>query len=337
MKKAFIAGVSGQGGYWLSRLLLEKEYEVHGLIRRCATPMAERTKHLDKNIILHEGDLCDPRSLNFILSNVQPDVVFNLAAQSHVGASWQMPFETAQVTGMGMLYLLEAVRNNCSSETRVVQMSSSEMFGNSKGPQNEQTPLQARSPYAAAKIFAHQLCRVYRESYKMFVATAINFNFESHMRGEDFVTRKITKALARIAFGLQEKLELGNLSAWRDWTHAKDTMRAVHLISQADDPDDFVVGSGETQSVEKFLDMAIAFCNGFVEEHYPKAQKITADRIKINENLYRPAEVNFLQADTGKIERELGWRPEIQFPNLVGQMMGYDLAEIATHNGTKLD
>lgn len=321
MKKALITGITGQAGYWLSRLLLEEGYEVHGMVRRSVVPVVERTSHLDKRIHFHVGDLTDVSSLNNILTVVRPDEIYNLAAQSHVGASWELPILTAQVTGVGVLSLLEATREFCP-EAKFVQLSSSEMFGNAPAPQNEETPLRAVSPYAAAKIFAHEMCQVYRESYDMSISCAICFNYESHRRGIDFVTRKITNGLAKIAIGQSGELHLGNLMAERDWMHAEDAMRAVLMLAQHDLSMDVVIGSGVSHSVQEFLDLAIKITNDIPESKV----KITKSHIKSVGSLFRPAEVNRLCCDATKIKNILGWEPRISLEGMIAGMVSYELS-----------
>ncbi len=325
MKKALITGITGQDGSYLTELLLSKDYEVHGLIRRASTFNTDRLDSIYKDshdpsarLFLHYGDMTDGTGLRRILGQVQPCEVYNLAAQSHVRVSFDQPEYTANVVGLGPLRLLEALRDhmdsNSNAEVRYYQAGSSEMYGSAPAPQDESTPFQPRSPYAVSKVAAHFYGINYRESYGMYVANGILFNHESPRRGETFVTRKITRALARIKLGLQEKLYLGNLAAKRDWGFAGDYVEAMWLMLQQDKPDDYVVATGETHSVQEFLDAA--------------AEILELDlkgRVEIDPRYFRPAEVDVLQGDATKAHKLLGWRPKVTFTELVRLMVEADL------------
>lgn len=324
-RKALITGITGQDGSYLAELLLEKGYEVHGIVRRSSTFNTSRIDHLyqdpheeDARLFLHHGDLSDGQSMSNIIMSVKPDEVYNLGAQSHVRVSFDNPLYTLDVTGNGVLRILEAVRMLSSEKSvRVYQASSSEMFGKAvETPQTELTPFRPRSPYACAKVYAYYQCVNYREAYDLFVSNGILFNHESPRRGETFVTRKITRAAARIKLGLQEKLYLGNLDAKRDWGYAKDYVEAMWLMLQAEKADDYVVATNETHSIREFLDLAFGQLdldwNEFVE---------------IDPRYYRPAEVEVLQGDYSKAERELGWSPSTSFEELVKLMIESDLDE----------
>lgn len=324
-RKALITGITGQDGSYLAELLLEKGYEVHGIVRRSSTFNTSRIDHLyqdpheeDARLFLHHGDLSDGQSMSNIIMSVKPDEVYNLGAQSHVRVSFDNPLYTLDVTGNGVLRILEAVRMLSSEKSvRVYQASSSEMFGKAvETPQTELTPFRPRSPYACAKVYAYHQCVNYREAYDLFVSNGILFNHESPRRGETFVTRKITRAAARIKLGLQEKLYLGNLDAKRDWGYAKDYVEAMWLMLQAEKADDYVVATNETHSIREFLDLAFGQLdldwNEFVE---------------IDPRYYRPAEVEVLQGDYSKAERELGWSPSTSFEELVKLMIESDLDE----------
>jgi GDPmannose 4,6-dehydratase len=313
MKRALITGITGQDGSYLAELLLEKGYEVHGMVRRASSEKFERIEHLRDRITLHQGDLLDHRSLVDALRAAGPDEVYNLAAMSFVAVSWIQPTLTAEFTGVGVTRLLEAVREVCP-ETRFYQASSSEMFGASTPPQNEETPFHPRSPYAVAKVMAYWITVNYRESYGMFCANGILFNHESGRRGETFVTRKITRALARIQAGLQDKLYLGNLDAKRDWGYAPDYTDAMWRILQADEPDDYVIATGEMHSVREFLDAAAEHL-GLDWEKF----------IEIDPRYYRPAEVDALCGDASKAREKLGWEPTVTFKELVQLMVDDDV------------
>ncbi len=324
-KRALVTGITGQDGSYLAELLLGKGYEVHGVVRRASTFNTERIDHLyvdrheiDKSkagrLFLHFGDLNDASSLQTIVEATQPTEVYNLAAQSHVRVSFDIPEYTGEITGLGTVRLLEAIRKlgvNC----RFYQASSSELYGKVvETPQRETTPFHPRSPYAAAKAYAFYITQNYREAYGLFAANGILFNHESERRGETFVTRKITRALGRIKHGLQKELFLGNLDAKRDWGHAEDYVEAMWLMLQHERPDDFVIGTGETYSVRDFAERAF----GQVGLDYK-------DFVKLDPRYLRPAEVDLLLSDPSKAKKELGWAPKVSFPELVRRMVESDV------------
>jgi GDPmannose 4,6-dehydratase len=321
MKKALITGITGQDGSYLAELLLEKGYEVHGLIRRSSSFNTARIDHIYRDrhetgtrIFLHYGDLSDGSSLNHLLRNVKPEEIYHLGAQSHVRVSFDMPEYTADVTGTGTVRLLDAIRDS-GVATRFYQASSSEMYGLVQAvPQNETTPFYPRSPYACAKVFSYWLTVNYRESYGMHASNGILFNHESPRRGETFVTRKITRALASILAGKQENLFLGNLDAKRDWGFAKDYVEAMWLMLQQDTADDYVIATGETHSVKEFLVEAF----GLVGLNYEK-------HVKIDQRYFRPTEVDLLLGDSTKAQKKLGWKPKVTFKELVRIMVTADL------------
>lgn len=312
-KIALVTGIDGQDGSFLAELLVSKGYEVHGLLRKGVNP----THNIDSirdEITLHWGDLATENHLCSILYDLQPDEVYNLAGQSDVAASFEIPEYTGDVTGLGVTRLLEAIRY-FSPNSKLYQASSSEMFGNySYPPQNENTPFRARSPYSAAKIYAHNMVVCYRESYGLFGCCGILFNHESSRRGINFVTRKITNAVARIALGFQDKLELGNLAAKRDWGYSPDYVNAMWLMLQQDKPDDYVIGTGEAHSVQEFVVAAFSYAGLDWEKH-----------VVINPKYNRPADVNYLEADASKARAKLGWTPTICFEELVRAMVDSDL------------
>ncbi len=315
MKRALITGITGQDGSYLAELLLKKGYEVHGIVRRSSSFNTQRIDHIFDDLKLHYGDLSDSGNLASLLLNISPHEVYNLAAQSHVRVSFDVPEYTAQVTGMGCIRLLEAIRN-IGIHPRFYQASSSEQYGKVQAvPQTETTPFYPRSPYAVAKQFAHWAVINYRESYGMHASCGILFNHESPRRGETFVTRKIAKAAARIKLGQQNKLSLGNLSAKRDWGHAKEYVEAMWLMLQQDEPDDYVIATGETYSVREFLTVAF--------EHLNLDWR---DFVEIDAKYYRPAEVDLLVGDSSKAKAKLGWEPKIKFVNLVKEMVDHELA-----------
>ncbi len=317
MKSALITGITGQDGSYLAELLLEKGYEVYGLIRRLSTPNISRIEHIFDKINLVEGDLTDQSSLNNALKKIQPDEVYNLAAQSFVGTSWNQPVLTGDVTGMGAVRLLEAVRYFCR-DARIYQASSSEMFGKvSEMPQNENTKFYPRSPYGYAKVYAYWACVNYRESYNMHISNGILFNHESPRRGLEFVTRKITDGTARIYHGLSKELKLGNLDSKRDWGYAGDYVKAMWLMLQQEEPGDFVVATGESHSVREFMKLAFNEVGLNWEEH-----------VKIDPKLFRPAEVDYLVGDYSKAKRALGWEPEVNFEELVRMMVKADIERL---------
>jgi len=331
-KKALITGITGQDGSYLTELLLGKGYEVYGVIRRASTFNTERIDHIyqdphesGRRMRLLYGDLNDASSLNKILRDVQPDEIYNLGAQSHVRVSFDIPEYTAEVGALGTLRLLEAIRETGLRGTRFYQASSSELFGKvQEVPQRETTPFYPRSPYGVAKLYAYWITVNYRESYGLFACNGILFNHESHRRGETFVTRKITRAAAAIKLGLQNKLYLGNLDAKRDWGHAKDFVEAMWLMLQQDEPDDYVIATGETHSVRELLDEAF----GHLELDWKQF-------VEIDPRYFRPAEVDLLIGDASKARRKLGWEPKITFKELVRTMVDADLADLKrAHNLT---
>ncbi len=314
MKKALITGITGQDGSYLAELLLEKGYEVYGLVRRLSTPNITRIDNIIDKINLVEGDLTDQSSLNSAMKHVEPDEVYNLAAQSFVGTSWNQPVLTSDVTGLGAVRVLESVKNY-SESAKVYQASSSEMFGKvCESPQNENTKFYPRSPYGCAKVYAYWICVNYRESYNLFISNGILFNHESPRRGLEFVTRKITDGVARIYHGRTKELRLGNLDAKRDWGYAKDYVEAMWLILQQKKPVDYVIATGESHSVEEFVERAF-FEVGLDWKDY----------VKVDPKFMRPAEVDFLVGDASKAIRELGWKPKVKFEELIKIMVKADL------------
>jgi GDPmannose 4,6-dehydratase len=313
-KTALITGITGQDGSYLAEFLLEKGYRVHGMVRRASTENFLRIEHLRERIGLHQGDLLDSSSLAQVLESTRPDEVYNLAAQSFVPTSWQQPVLTAEFTAVGVTRLLEAIRKACP-QARFYQASSSEMYGKVREtPQNENTPFYPRSPYGVAKVYGHYITVNYRESYGMFACSGILFNHESSRRGLEFVTRKISHCVAEIKLGRAKELRLGNLEAKRDWGAAKDYVKAMWLMLQQDRPDDYVIGTGETHSVGEFARVAF--------EHVGLHSK---DYVVVDPQFYRPAEVEVLLADWSKARRQLGWKPEVSFEQLVRQMVDADL------------
>ncbi|HEY9160199.1 MAG TPA: GDP-mannose 4,6-dehydratase [Desulfomonilia bacterium] len=320
MKKALITGITGQDGSYLAELLLEKGYEVHGLIRRASTFNTDRIDHLfrdlhdpDTRLFLHFGDLSVSGQLMDMLHSIKPDEIYNLAAQSHVRVSFDMPEYTGDITGLGTLRILEAIRKTGIS-TRFYQASSSEMFGAALPPQNETTPFHPRSPYAAAKVYSYYISKNYREAYNIFACNGILFNHESPRRGETFVTRKVTRAAARIKLGLQDKLFLGNLDAKRDWGFAGDFVEAMWLMLQQDKPDDFAVATGETHSVKEFVQKAFEKLDLEYEKY-----------VVIDPRYFRPSEVDVLLGDATKARNILGWEPKVTFDQLIDMMLDADM------------
>jgi len=321
MKKALITGITGQDGSYLAELLLSKNYEVHGIIRRSSSLNTGRIDHIyqdphEENPRLHlvHGDLNDGSSLNRIIRTVQPDEIYHLGAQSHVRVSFDIPEYAGDITGLGTVRILEAIRE-AGVQTKFYNASSSEMFGSAPPPQHETTPFYPRSPYAAAKLYAHWMTVNYREGHGLFACNGILFNHESPRRGETFVTRKITKAAARIKLGKQNKLFLGNLDAKRDWGYAPDYVEAMWLMLQKEGPDDYVVATGESHSVREFLDEAF----GYLDLEWNKY-------VEIDPRYYRPTEVEALQGDASKAQQKLGWAAKVKFRRLVRLMMDADLA-----------
>ena len=334
MKKAFITGVTGQDGSYLAELLLEKNYEVHAIMRRTSIFNTKRIDHLDghPNFYTYYGDLTDSSNLNRILTKVQPDEIYNLGAQSHVAVSFEVPEYTAEVVGVGAIRLLDAVRD-LKLVCKYYQASTSELFGGIPGtePQSETTPFYPKSPYGAAKLYAYWVTVNYRESYGLFACNGILFNHESPRRGETFVTKKITQAVARIHQGRQNVLKLGNLDAKRDWGHAKDFVYAQWLMLQQEKPQDYVIATGETHTVREFVEVAFREIgvsiswkgSGVNEKGFDEnSGKVL---IEIDEKYFRPAEVELLLGDPSKAENELNWKREISFKQLVTEMVKYDL------------
>jgi len=325
MKRALITGITGQDGSYLAELLLAKGYEVCGLVRRSSSFNTERLDRIyqdphvaDYRLRLVYGDLDDASSLNRAIRTVKPDEIYNLGAQSHVRVSFDVPEYTASTVGVGTLRLLEAIRESgLDKSVRFYQASSSEMFGGAAPPQNESTPFEPRSPYACAKVFAHQLCQNYREAYGMFISCGILFNHESPRRGIPFVTRKITRAAARIRHGLDKKLYLGNLDAKRDWGFAGDYVEAMWMMLQQDKPDDFVVATGESHSVREALDVAF----GALELDWKKF-------VEIDPRYFRPTEVDHLHGDSTKAQKALGWKPKVGFRELIEMMVKADEEDV---------
>lgn len=313
MKKACITGITGQTGSYLAEILLDNGYEVHGLVRRSSSFNTDRLEHIFKDIHLAYGDLADYGSIANWVRKVQPDEFYNLGAMSHVRVSFDIPEYTMDIGGTGVVRCLEAL-TNFSSHTRFVQASTSEMFGATPPPQNEKTALHPRSPYGAAKIAGYWSTVNYREAGKLFAANSMSFNHESPRRGETFVTRKITRAAARIKYGLQDKLLLGNLDAKRDWNHARDVAVAIHLMATAPKADDWVVGSGEMHSVKEFVELV-----------FDKLDLVWERYVEFDERYLRPTEVDALCGDSTKIRTELGWKPEYDFEQLVDEMVEHDL------------
>ena len=332
MKKAFITGITGQDGSYLAELLLAKDYEVHGLIRRASTFNTGRLDgiytdpHLAKNrLFLHYGDLADASALARLLGKIQPQEIYNLAAQSHVRVSFDCPEYTADITGTGTIRLLEAIRET-GLQPRFYQASSSEMYGLVREvPQTEATPFYPRSPYGCAKVFSFWLTVNYRESYGLHASNGILFNHESPRRGETFVTRKITRAVAQIQAGLQDKLYLGNLDAKRDWGYAREYVEAMWLMLQQDQPGDYVIATHETHSIREFLDAAFGHAGLDWRKH-----------VEIDPRYYRPAEVDLLIGDYGKAKKQLGWEPKTKFAGLARLMVDADIKLLQDHQQGKI-
>ena len=334
-KRALITGVTGQDGAYLTEFLLENGYDVHGVLRRASLFNTDRLDHLyhdphisGAKLTLHYGDLSDGTALRRVLEKVQPDEVYNLAAQSHVKVSFEVPEYTADVVGLGPLRLLEALRDHIAhggAPVRYYQAGSSEMYGAAPAPQSERTPFYPRSPYAVSKLAGHWYAVNYREAYGLFICNGILFNHESPRRGETFVTRKVTRAVGRIKEGLQEKLYLGNLEAKRDWGFAGDYVEAMWLMLQQPEPDDYVVATGETHSVRDFVERAFAELNLDWQDY-----------VEIDPRYLRPTEVDVLQGDAAKARARLGWRPKVDFAGLVKMMVAHD-HELARRESTLKD
>jgi len=349
MKKALITGITGQDGSYLAEFLLSKGYEVHGLIRRSSSFNTERIDHLyldphnpNVRLFLHHGDLSDSGQITNLIYNIQPDEIYHLAAQSHVRVSFDMPEFTGDITGLGTTRMLEAIRRS-GIKTRFYQASSSEMFGDSPAPQNEETPFRPRSPYAAAKVYAYWMAVNYRDGYNIFACNGILFNHESPRRGETFVTRKITRAIANILGGRQQKLYLGNLEAKRDWGFAPEYVMCQWLMLQQDMPEDYIIGTGECHTVREFLELAFNYVGIEIEwkgkgihqkgiiksldcrHQYPTFDKKVGEvLIEVDPKYFRPTEVDFLLADARKAKGKLGWEPKIVFKELVKIMIDSD-------------
>lgn len=327
-KKALVTGVTGQDGSYLVEFLLSKGYEVHGVIRRASTFNTGRIDHIyqdphekNKRLILHYGDLSDANTIRKLIYKVQPDEIYNLGAQSHVRVSFDIPEYTANITGIGTLRLLEAIKDYeeyVGKKIKFYQASSSEMFGATPPPQNENSPFYPRSPYGSAKAFSFYTVKNYREAYNIFAVNGILFNHESERRGETFVTRKITKGIAKIKAGLENKIYLGNLDAKRDWGYAPEYVEAMWLMLQQDKPDDYVIGTGESHSVEEFVELAFEYAGLGNWKNY----------VEIDPRYYRPTEVEDLIADTKKAKEKLGWEAKTKFKDLVKIMVDADLAKI---------
>ena len=334
MKKALITGITGQDGSYLAELLLDKGYEVHGIIRRSSVPTTHRIDHILNRLVIHEGDLSDSSSISRIILNVKPDEIYNLAAQSHVQVSFEAAEYTGDIDALGVLRILEAVHNaGLEKVSRVYQASTSELFGKvEEVPQNENTPFHPYSPYAIAKQYGFWMIRQYREAYGIFACNGILFNHESERRGETFVTRKITRAAGRIAVGLQDHLELGNLDSLRDWGYAKDYVECMWLILQQDEPDDYVIATGVQHTVREFTTLAFAHDGielewkgeGIDEKGYDK--KTGKMIVSVNEKWYRPTDVVNLWGDPTKARTKLGWNPQkTSYEELCAIMAEYDL------------
>ncbi|MCC6420561.1 MAG: GDP-mannose 4,6-dehydratase [Gemmataceae bacterium] len=324
MPTALITGVTGQDGSHLAELLLAKGYRVCGMVRRASTENFQRIEHLRDRVELLQGDLLDQTSIARLLRQVRPDEIYNLAAQSFVPTSWDQPVLTAEFTAVGVTRMLDAIREVCPA-ARFYQASSSEMFGKVREtPQSELTPFYPRSPYGVAKVYGHYITVNYRESYDLFACSGILFNHEGPRRGLEFVTRKITHGVAKVKLGLAKELRLGNLDAKRDWGYAGDYVRAMWLMLQQDRAEDYVIGTGETHSVQEFIEIA-----------FGRAGLDWRDHVVIDPQFYRPAEVDLLLADPSKAKRQLGWEPEVSFPDLVRMMVDADLAALRREGVTR--
>jgi GDPmannose 4,6-dehydratase len=334
MKKAFITGITGQDGSYLAELLLDKGYEVHAILRRASVFTTQRIEHIMKHdkMFTYHGDLTDSSNLHRLLMKIKPDEIYNLGAQSHVAVSFEVPEYTADVVGLGAIRLLDAVRDlgpNC----KYYQASTSELFGGIPGtePQSETTPFYPKSPYGAAKLYAYWVTVNYRESYNLFACNGILFNHESPRRGETFVTKKITQAVARIHQGRQKILKLGNMDAKRDWGHAKDFVYAQWLMLQQDKPQDFVIATGETHTVREFVELSFKEVDIDIEWQGDGVDEKGIDKktgevlVEVDEKYFRPAEVELLLGDSSKAEEELGWERKVSFQDLVSGMVKYDL------------
>lgn len=314
-KRALITGITGQDGSYLADLLLSKGYEVHGIVRRLSVQNYDRIKHILNLVTLHQADITDDSSINRVISDIDPDEIYNLAAQSYVPESWHTPVSTSNQTGLAATRFLEALRSYCP-QARYYQASSSEMFGMVREmPQSEHTPFYPRSPYGVSKVYAHYMTINYRESFGLYCVSGILFNHESPRRGLEFVTRKISNAVARIKLGKQDKLFLGNMDAKRDWGFAGDYVEAMWLMLQQDDPEDYVIATNETHTVREFVEIAFDRVNLEWDKY-----------VEIDHRLFRPAEVNVLLGDASKAQAKLNWQPKVSFPQLVAMMVDADLA-----------
>ena len=315
-KVAFISGCNGQDGSYLTELLLLKGYSVHGLVRRNSSGVYPNIEGIRSKITLHYGDVITDNHLCSLVNEIKPDELYHLAAQSHVGLSFQCPEYTSLATGMGVLNVLEAIRN-FSPNTRLYNAGTSELFGNALAPQNEFTPMNPQSPYACAKLFGYHMVKIYRKAYGMFACNGVCFNHESVRRPIEFVTRKVTHAVASIVAGKQDKLYLGNLDARRDWGYAPEYVKAMFMMLQQNKPDDYVIGTGETHSIRELVDLAFSL-----------VKLDPAKYVVVDDQFKRPAEVNLLQADATKADVELGWHSTISFKQLVMIMLEADLKEV---------
>ena len=327
-KIALITGITGQDGSYLAEFLLEKGYEVHGIVRRSSSFNTKRIDHIFHRVQLHYGDMTDGSSLTSILSKIRPTEIYNLAAQSHVMVSFEQPDYTAQSDGLGVLRLLEAVRLlGMINTTRIYQASTSEMFGSSPAPQNELTPFHPCSPYGSAKLYSHWICDNYRKSYGMHISSGILFNHESPRRGETFITRKVTKGVARISRGKQQHITIGNLEAKRDWGHAKDYVEGMWLMLQQDIPDDYVIATGVCHTVRHLVEYAFSLIdmdiswNCYDSLGYDQNKFV---RVFVDTKYIRPNEVDDLRGDSSKILNKLGWRPRTDFNGLIEEMVNHD-------------
>jgi GDPmannose 4,6-dehydratase len=339
MKKALITGITGQDGSYLAEFLLEKGYEVHGIIRRSSSFNTDRIEHIyqdphEKGVLLklHYGDLTDGSNINRILEEVQPEEIYNLGAQSHVKVSFELPEYTCDADGLGTLRILDAIKND-GLKVKFYQAGSSEMFGSALPPQNEFTAFHPRSPYACAKVFSHNICVNYREAYGMFICNGILFNHESPRRGGTFVTKKITNAFAKIKLGQQDKLYLGNLDARRDWGYAVDYVEAMWLILQQDKPDDYVIATGESHSVREFVEETAKLLGYEIIWQGKEMEEKGIDKksgkvlIEIDPRYFRPSEVDNLLGDASKVKKVLGWQPKVKFEELIKLMLEAEMKE----------
>jgi GDPmannose 4,6-dehydratase len=344
MKKALITGITGQDGSYLAELLLDKGYEVHGIIRRASTFNTERIDHIyqdphEENVRLklHYGDMTDSSNLSRLVEKINPDEIYNLAAQSHVGTSFEIPEYTTDVDAMGTLRLLDAIKE-AEVECKFYQASTSELYGKvQEVPQTEKTPFYPRSPYAAAKLYAYWIVKNYREAYNLFAVNGILFNHESPRRGKRFVTRKITRAVARITKGKQDKIYLGNMNAKRDWGYAKDYVKMMWMMLQHDTPEDYVIATGETHTVREFVEAAFSHVDVDIEWQGEDVDEKGIDKdtgkvlVEVDPKYFRPTEVDLLIGDPSKAKEELGWEPEVKFKELVQLMVQSDLEAIEKH------